>query len=666
MRRADVMQEQLFTVGGLGQIALADHPLREVCEVFNGCLARMDSYFDTLYSSNGRESIPTEKLGRDAASTDKNLIPLKDDRISRADKHKRVGYHFGMPSASLSCSDRIPMQCQRKVLCRCRPVNHLWSWRRLFCNSIFAPIIFFVGYCSTVAYAQYCPVADAIPVTDFGSFIANASDAAVRIANTNTLNKALDEVGKQINGGIVNLPPGTFYLTNYKSAGAAVVFTRNNVVLQGAGMDGSQGGTKLVTRSDYNLDGSGAVFRGSGMLLVGNANPATPLRNIALRDFELDGGAGFTGNFGFPANPATGDGWDITHKGIILSSDSNVDGVTIERVWVHSYRGEVIYAGGSGLGQVSIRSVKSEDTNASTYNITANATVENSEFGKSRFWIEIGTRFTNKAATFRNNYFHDASVDGAIALVQGDLGNQPYRFEGNRFERCVGAGFIFTGGVGGPVAISNNTFLQCGGLAIATAPMSDTPQNQNITFENNILTDGPFLANFFAVGRNITIRNNTFNNTRAAKGASTAAFICCSTLDRVVIENNVFRNMRAPENSAEITAGERPLFRGNQYINAELRDGQGLTRMSSGSRVVRPIYEEARIESDAPNVEAILSVDRYPEGQEVTITGGTVANPIKFSSNATSYQVAANRLLNGSDSLRFRFSKALGKWVEIP
>ena len=64
MRGADVMQEQLFTAGGLDQFVLVDHPLRRVREVFNGCLSRMDRHFDTLYSVVGRESIPPEKLLR--------------------------------------------------------------------------------------------------------------------------------------------------------------------------------------------------------------------------------------------------------------------------------------------------------------------------------------------------------------------------------------------------------------------------------------------------------------------------------------------------------------------------------------------------------------------------------------------------------------------------
>ena len=64
MRGADVMQEELFTMGGLDQYVPADHPLRRVRDLFNGCLLRMDTHFDELYSPFGRESIAPEKLLR--------------------------------------------------------------------------------------------------------------------------------------------------------------------------------------------------------------------------------------------------------------------------------------------------------------------------------------------------------------------------------------------------------------------------------------------------------------------------------------------------------------------------------------------------------------------------------------------------------------------------
>ena len=64
MRGADVMTEELFTVGGLDQYIPAEHPLRRVRDVFNGCLFRMDTHFESLYSPFGRESIAPEKLLR--------------------------------------------------------------------------------------------------------------------------------------------------------------------------------------------------------------------------------------------------------------------------------------------------------------------------------------------------------------------------------------------------------------------------------------------------------------------------------------------------------------------------------------------------------------------------------------------------------------------------
>lgn len=64
MRGADVMQEELFTLGGLDQYVPVDHPLRRVRDLFNECLFRMDTHFDELYSPFGRESIAPEKLLR--------------------------------------------------------------------------------------------------------------------------------------------------------------------------------------------------------------------------------------------------------------------------------------------------------------------------------------------------------------------------------------------------------------------------------------------------------------------------------------------------------------------------------------------------------------------------------------------------------------------------
>jgi hypothetical protein len=504
------------------------------------------------------------------------------------------------------------------------------------------------------------------PVTEYGAIVADNDDAAVVAANTATVRAAIDALGKS-GGGAICLPAGTYRLAPPKLDTApvtAVLIDYDNITLWGAGMDG---GTHIKTRGDWSLVG-GNVMRGVGIWIKGTADAKAPRRNVTLRDFELDGGSGYTGKFGWPADTTTGDGWDISHKGIILSADDNVDGVRIERVWVHSYKGEIIYAGGLGLGKVTVVGIRSEDTNGSTYNITADATVSDSEFGKGRFWIEIGTMFQGKAGTFTNNHFHDANVDGAIALAQGDLGNQPYVFENNRFDNCPGSSFLFVGGVGGPVTIRNNTFTACGGIGTSSyghATTDPAGQNQKITFEGNALSGGAFLANFFGHGRDISVKGNTFTNPKADKGASTAAVYCGTDLTNAVVENNTFDNMRAPEQSCPITTGERPLFRSNTYKNAEVRFAQGHTQISVASPTVTPLYEQHIVDAAAPNVAAAMSVDRYPDTQTVAITGGSTANPVKFAAGAATYQVGADRTLDGTKTLTLRFDKAAAKWTEV-
>jgi hypothetical protein len=482
-------------------------------------------------------------------------------------------------------------------------------------------------------------------------------------ANTRTLNTAIATVGSSATGGTVCLPAGTYFLAPPDLRAAevtSVLIDVNNLTLWGAGMDGSKGGTRLRTRSTWSLV-DGNVVRGVGLWIKGT--PSLPARqNITVRDLELDGGAGYTGNYGWPADPATGDGWDLSHKGIIVSANANVDNVTLERVWVHAYRGEVIYAGGSGMGRLTLRGVRSEDTNASTYNVTAQATVEDSYFGKSRFWIEIGTAFGGKSGTFRNNTFADASIQDGIALTQGDGGAQTYLFEGNRFERCPGAAFAFLGGIGGPVTVRGNTFVDCGGFFTSLAPNplpAADARNQNITFENNTLSGGPYLANFFGTDRTIVVRGNTFDG----KGGATAVFYCCGNFQNLTVEGNTFKNLRGPERSGDFS-GTRPLFQNNTYTNLEIREGQSSVRLYGDNGTLSPLFERSWVTAQPGSVTGlILDVSRYPDGQETTIEvrAGTVQLP----ASAPTYQLLAARTLTAGSQLRLRFNAAQNKWLEV-
>ena len=64
MRGADVTQETLFTVKQLKDFVPTDHPLKPIRAMLDEALRSMDSVFAQMYSIEGRESIPPERLLR--------------------------------------------------------------------------------------------------------------------------------------------------------------------------------------------------------------------------------------------------------------------------------------------------------------------------------------------------------------------------------------------------------------------------------------------------------------------------------------------------------------------------------------------------------------------------------------------------------------------------
>ena len=501
-------------------------------------------------------------------------------------------------------------------------------------------------------------------VTGFGPFTAGKNDPATIAENSVTLNRALDTVGKG-GGGEVTLPAGVFYLApaqdeiEKKGGGAAIHIRFDHLTLRGAGI----GKTILRTRAEWSVV-NGKVVRGSGIRIHGTDNPRAPRRGIVLAGFDLDGGAGFTGNFAWPASTKDGDGWDITHKGIILSSDDCVDDVTLDSVHVHGYRGEVIYAGGTGLGKVRLSHVCAEDTNASTFNITADFTAEDCEFGKSRFWVEIATLGTNKSGTFRRCYFHDASVT-AVVLCQGDGGKQPYLFEDCRFENTPGV-FGLYGGVGGPVVIRNNTFTRSGViLSSGYAPGAKVNVNKGVLMENNRAIHCAMLANFTANATGWVIRNNIFTGLDTHNpGLSTAGVYGAAEITHCAITDNQFADCRTPEQSAWIK-NERPLFLRNSYNNTERRDTQGVFTITANQPKATPHFESVTVFSADPSAAVEFETSGYPDGQLLTVRGGSAKEPVIFSPGASSYSVKTKRALTGDGALHFRFDQKAAKWVEM-
>lgn len=509
--------------------------------------------------------------------------------------------------------------------------------------------------------------ANAHRVDAFGAFVAEDTRPAVIAANAATVNTAIETLGSK-GGGTICLPEGRYTLgfkTGFPSNAnltAAIVIARDNITLWGAG----PGRTVLLTPPTYQVV-NGKVLRGRGIHIQGTRTATAPRLNITLKRFELDGQAGWTGKYYWPADPGTGDGWDITHKGIVPSQDTQVDNVVLEDIHVHRYRGEIIYVGGLGMKRLHLNRVKSEDTNASTYNATADAIVENSEFGLSRFWIEIGTAFQGKSGTFRNNNFHSARGAQGIALAQGDGLEQPYTFINNRFSDCVGV-FGFYGGVGGPIKITDNTASNCptgGFVRFGSAPntvVAGLRINKNISVERNTISGFELFMGLGGQIENLLVQNNSFRSADL-KASNSVIYGAAGDYKNIKIANNVFSETRPPSQNSLIFVGTRPLFSGNSY---SILSGARYSSVVAAGKVVMPVYELFPIHAASSLVTAALNTDQYADGQIIKITGGGPSARVVFAAGGQNgYAVPATRTFTGTQTMELRYNAAAKIWNEI-
>jgi Right handed beta helix region len=499
-------------------------------------------------------------------------------------------------------------------------------------------------------------------INDFGTFTPDLNDSSTIATNNATLNGAIVTLG-EAGGGTLLLPEGTFYIgPNPALSDRAITIGYNNITICGAGV----GKTILKTNGTWSV---AEQRRGHGIVIEGTTTINNPRKNIVLKDFELDGQSGWTGYYNWPADAATGDGWDIKHKGIIPSLNNYTDNVILENMYVHHYKGEILYCGGYGMGKLTVRNVKMAETNGSDFNLYgADLLVENCEFsGPSRFWIEFSPRKSqnvNQAnqAIFRNNIFNDAKISTAgIVLTQGDYSSYAITFDSNTISNGKGV-FGMYGGIGGPINIVNNNISNCTGKILETAFTSgwiNSKNNKNVTMENNTIINGSHLAYFAGVAENFVIRNNIYT------GGTSSIIYASGPLVGNLVEGNTFTNSRTVEEEwGWAFSGMRPLFRNNAYVNCEARTGQGKYFITSSAPLITPHCEIVFVYGNTANITAKLATNGYPDGQKIAISGGSATNPVKFATGQGSYILNTNKYLTGLNTLHFTFDSLQAKWIE--
>lgn len=79
MRGTDLQQSGMFSYVSLESRVPQNHPLRDIKEMLDEALAGMSRDFDRVYATEGRPSIPPERLVR--ASTLQILYSIRSERL---------------------------------------------------------------------------------------------------------------------------------------------------------------------------------------------------------------------------------------------------------------------------------------------------------------------------------------------------------------------------------------------------------------------------------------------------------------------------------------------------------------------------------------------------------------------------------------------------------
>lgn len=181
-------------------------------------------------------------------------------------------------------------------------------------------------------------------------------------------------------------------------------------------------------------DAGGIAWRGNGIFVVGDPGPTPPavlaVESVTLERLVFRGNAQRTGNYNFPVDPVTGDGWDASHKGFRIQ-DTHVGDIVLVDTDFIGWKGEMFYIVGYAPRSIRATRCRMLTGNGNAWNIQVDCPVlvEDCEFGDC---FQAAEALSQGQAVYRNTVFRDCE---RIWLVggRGPLPNFHFRWP-NRLD----------------------------------------------------------------------------------------------------------------------------------------------------------------------------------------------------------------------------------------
>jgi hypothetical protein len=317
-------------------------------------------------------------------------------------------------------------------------------------------------------------------------------------------------------------PPGTsFYLPIF-------VTLKGNVTWKGDGADksilkGYCAGMKNPVTT-WTVTGN-SYFKISRFGMFAGIARAPVTGTLRWEGLTIDGQGPYTGNSTVGGVPATGDGWDMTHKGFQFDGSKSIDAVEIVSCNVINWRGENVYAGGTALKTMSLQGSTIAGSNASAVSVSTALTMDKCTVGGPGVADQVYNGLENfevvaSQKTVITNSLIQPSPAAAKAHGNGiawlGVSGATLSIENSTFQYCT-SGILFSD-LGHNATFTNVTFSGCTrGAIVASLGLYPTfPRGfSDISFKSCTFNGGTGF-----IGQSQDITNLQFSQNTVEKGTT--------------------------------------------------------------------------------------------------------------------------------------------------
>ena len=475
-------------------------------------------------------------------------------------------------------------------------------------------------------------------------------------------------------------------------------------VLDFRGLDGADPDSDWQLVPTSASDPKLAVWRGGGLFVDGDAaRPEPAPRRIAR--LELDrlvfrGNRSRTGLYTYPADPATGDGWDISDKGFWLQ-DVYVGTVICRDTDFIGWRGEIFYAVGAddAIEDLSLTRCKLVTGNGNGLNLGCDPRVsaQDCEFGDCK----IAQEDTGKSyAHFRNCLWRDSeyawlgggSTNGRLYTykypTRDDAAPVPATIlEDCRFDDC---GVVWVNSwvsgrirtVDTPVAMSSTHGHALRDIDLAVDAWLDRKSGLNALglFGPASLTvqvEGAPAGIYHTPPRQVRLRVRHYRSALAqANGRQWSGVVWSGYLDRScrIDAEGEFAAGRVPNGGETPMSFPLVVFHGGNATSASTAHGYFRPASLSASGILAPAAPLMAV-SLTGDIAVALTLPGNPQGgpefgygdgQRLRIVKQGDPGTITFTRGASATMaLTATRVLDkGYDWIEFAYNRTLMRWEE--